>query len=609
MPGIFGKFEFKQSKHSIEERKMCHEEFFDLKEIAFKFGKLGSVSLNTNSNGVYEDDAYVISFYGEVFSIEDRKNERAFLIQEPKKLLGLIKQYGKSIIYKLNGSFLIALYDKEKEELIVCNDRFGIHPLYYKIIDGEAFLFASEAKVLFEDKAPEPDYVGLAEFLSFDYCFENRTIFKGIEILLPASVIKISAKGIYKKNYWKFSGIESKKKKSRKKYEEQFYKVYRNAVKCRQADNNNIGLTGGYDSRLILALIDKDVESFNFGNRGGGDVIGAEALADIYNTTHHYINFSKEDFYPYAKDIVYRTDGRCCFDRFYIYGTAKIKGKYANIELSGTGGDAYSGQKSNFTGLFPNMSKKMTSKQVKKESKRIFHDITRGRLSVGYDKSYNTLFKNNTWKEVWNDFQKAVSACNGKTFGAFTMQLKARSLEKNCTLASLSLCNYFLTMRYPVYDYQVMDFFDTVPQRYRYGQNLYVRMIKDYFPKAASVPHSETGKPIGKYNSARVDWITIKTFIKGKLGIAQNQYHNTFNFVKEIILSDKKRLLELIYEQPGSKEGIFDLGQYGSVDHLIECAQKGDGYAYKFLKNIISVSILNNVFFEGKIPMYCDIKK
>lgn len=603
MPGIFGKFDFKQSTHSIRGGVMRHEKFMELKEISFKFGKLGSVVLNTSSNGVYEDDAYVISFYGEIFDIAARK-DKSFLIQEPEKVLRLIKQYGKSVIYKFNGSFLIALFDKEKEELIVCNDRFGVYPLYHRIIEEETFLFASEAKMLFDDKVPEPDYVGIAEFLSFDYCFETRTIFKEIEMMLPATIIKISVDGVKKENYWKFSGIESKRKRTRKKYEEQFYNIYKNAVKCRQADNNIIGLTGGYDSRLILALLDKDAESFNFGNRGSGDVVGAEILADIYNTTHHYINFSKEDFYPYARDIVYRTDGRCCFDRFYIYGAAKMKGKCANVEISGTGGDAYSGQKSNFTGLFPNMCKKMTPKQIEKESRRIFRDITRGRLSVGNDKAYNSLFKNNTWKEVWKDFEKAVSACNGKTFGAFTMQLKARSLEKNCTLASLSLCNYFLTMRYPVYDYQVMDFFDTVPQKYRYGQNLYVRMIKDYFPKAASAPHSETGKPIRKHNSVFVDWVTIKTFVKGKLRIAQSQYHNTFSFVKEIILSDKKRLLELIYNQPESKEGIFDLGKYGSADYLIECAQRGDGYAYKLLKNIISVSIFNDVFFEGKIPMY-----
>ena len=471
-------------------------------------------------------------------------------------------------------------------------------------------MFASEAKTLFDGEIPKADKVGLAEMLSFDYCFESRTIFKEIKQMLPANKITVTAEKVLKEVYWTFqssSACMSERNMKRVEYEERLYQLHKDAVIRRKAQTNIIGLTGGFDSRLILASLGKGttVETFNFGKPGSGDVIGASRLADAYCTNHHYLNFSKgEDFYPFAEEIVYRTDGKCWFDRFYIYDTAKVKRKYGNIELSGTGGDALSGQKSNFTGMFPNMAMRVDGKRKKRVYKKIFCGISRGRLAVGKDSSYNKAFVGETWKTVQEDFQEAVNACNGQTFGAFTMQMKARSIERNCTCASLYLCEQFIRLRYPIYDYNIVDFFNIMPQKYRYGQNLYISMIKRYYPEAASVPHSETGKPIRRFNVLSVDLVTIKSFLKGKLGFGKKAYHNTFGFVKEIILSDKEALKKMICNQPETEDGIFDISKYGTLDNLIDMAQSGDEYAYILLKNIIQVSILNKYFFNNQISMY-----
>ena len=611
MPGIFGQYNKKKNSNHVDGKRMCHEQFHLLQEVTFTKGACGVVTQDLIPNGIYQDEEYVAAFYGEIFEIlEYKENEWDYPIQRPEVVLKLLKQYGESIISKLNGTFLLAIYDKKEERLAVYNDRFGIYPLYYRELDN-AFMFATEAKALFSGEIPQADKVGLAEMLSFDYCLESRTIFKGIKQMTPANKISVTERGgVEKKVYWTFQsffGDMGGRRMKRSEYEARLYHLQKAAVSRRKDEINMIGLTGGFDSRLILASLGKDakVETFNFGKPGSGDVIGASQLSDVYSTSHHYLDFSKgEEFYPYAEDIVYRTDGMCWFDRFYIYDTAKIKSEYGNIELSGTGGDALSGQKNNFTGLFPNMSMRINKRKREHISKKIFCAISRGRLSVGKDPSYNKSFASETWKMVQDDFYEAVRACAGRTFGAFTMQVKARSLEKNCTCVSLSLCEQFIRLRYPVYDYNIVDFFNSMPQKYRYGQNLYISMIKKYYPEAAAVPHSETGKPIHRFNVVSVDLETIGSFLKGMLGFEKKAYHNTFGFVKEIILSDKGALRKIICEQPETEDGIFDISNYGTIDNLIDRAQGGEGYAFILLKNIIQISIINKVFFDEKIQMY-----
>ena len=48
-------------------------------------------------------------------------------------------------LYRLNGMFAFAVWDRAKRTLFLARDRFGVKPIYYTKVDG-AFLFASEIK-------------------------------------------------------------------------------------------------------------------------------------------------------------------------------------------------------------------------------------------------------------------------------------------------------------------------------------------------------------------------------------------------------------------------------------------------------------------------------
>ncbi|WP_158589524.1 asparagine synthase-related protein [Butyrivibrio sp. CB08] len=570
--------------------------------------QIGCLDFENRDNKVIEHERYVVAFFGYALGlVDDELNTmEEYVVENSSDLIELISDRGEKALLCLNGSFIAAIFDKASQELRIYNDRFGIYPLFYTTKEDGSFYFAQDALLLKQVMQFDPDYIGISEYLSFDYCLEDRTLFKNVSYILPAQKIVVGMDGIYKETYWELPRCHGIKTKSKKEYLKELNTLYRDAIMKRKSSVANIiGLSGGFDSRLILAVLDgKNVFSYNHGSRGSGDVVGARALADVYATNHHYLDFADVDYNKIAKEIVIRTGGQMHHEEFYQLASAYEKRKIADaIEIAGIGGDAVSGQKSNFTGLVPIMSAKMTPKRKVRQRKRILHDITRGRQPA-YDSKYYGPIISSSWDKVKEDYNKAVDeAEKGFTFGNYSMRLKMRSIERRITMPSMAVTDQILPVRLPIYDYRIINFFNSIPQTYRFGQRLYIRLIQDYYPKAASCPHSETGKAIKESHCVMTDFVTIKNFIRGKIGLNKTRYTNIFHFADEAMLNNPS-INDIVANQPPVDSGIFNLDEYGSVDGLIDKAKTGDNSAIKLLKNIIQFSLLNESFYDGKLSLY-----
>ena len=101
----------------------------------------------------------------------------------------------------LNGRFQGLLTDKGQRTATLFNDRYGMHRIYYHE-SKEAFYFAAEAKAILAVR-PElrtADPRGLGEFVSCGCVLENRTLFKGIHVLPPASAWTFQNGSLSEKN-------------------------------------------------------------------------------------------------------------------------------------------------------------------------------------------------------------------------------------------------------------------------------------------------------------------------------------------------------------------------------------------------------------------------
>lgn len=141
---------------------------------------------------------FVVTYNGEIYNHEELRGmlpEQAWRgHSDTETLLAAIEAWGlEEGLKRLVGMFAIALWDRERRELILARDRMGEKPLYYGW-QGGAFLFGSELKALaaFPAWHGRPDRNALTLHLRYGYVPAPHTIWRGIRKLLPGSYIRIS---------------------------------------------------------------------------------------------------------------------------------------------------------------------------------------------------------------------------------------------------------------------------------------------------------------------------------------------------------------------------------------------------------------------------------
>ena len=88
--------------------------------------------------------------------------------------------------------FAFALWDRPRQRLTLARDRFGVKPIYW-YAGGGVLIFASEIKSILEHPAVPRDisYPALNEYFSFQNMLTDLTLFEGIRLLPPATILTV----------------------------------------------------------------------------------------------------------------------------------------------------------------------------------------------------------------------------------------------------------------------------------------------------------------------------------------------------------------------------------------------------------------------------------
>ncbi len=170
-------------------------------------------------------------------------------------VLWAYRVWGKSCFERFNGMWAIAIWDTNKQELVLVRDRFGIKPLYYSV-RGTRIAFASEAKAILgvfgeEREVQRQELAGFLHGNSPD-C-SDRTFFKNIFQILPGNICIVHRDAIHTEKYWSFQpGTES----ARPDAEEAFLALLEDAVRLRLRSDIPVGamVSGGLDSSAVALL-------------------------------------------------------------------------------------------------------------------------------------------------------------------------------------------------------------------------------------------------------------------------------------------------------------------------------------------------------------------
>lgn len=236
-------------------------------------------------------------------------------------IVHLYEEFGDAFARELPGWFAGLLVDLRRGRAILFNDRYGLGRIYFHQ-SPDGFYFASEAKALLQvlPATRRTNLTALAETVSCGCPLQNRTPFRDIQLLPGASAWRLSADlPPDRKRYFSPKEWEELPTLDAESYPDRLAEALRASLpRCLGGRQPvALSLTGGLDSRMILALADlpsTGLPTYTFAGpyRECADVRIARRIAALCHCPHHLIpvgaDFLKQ-FLALAARTVYLTDG------------------------------------------------------------------------------------------------------------------------------------------------------------------------------------------------------------------------------------------------------------------------------------------------------------
>tara|TARA_Y100001958_G_C21246029_1_gene576172 strand:+ start:191 stop:2017 length:1827 start_codon:yes stop_codon:yes gene_type:complete len=333
----------------------------NLKENLF-FGhtRLSIIDLDEKSNQPYSDDELTIIFNGEIFNYLELKDELKKLgchfktKSDTEVILMSYKFYGINCFKKFNGMWSIIIFDKNKNQIVVSRDRFGIKPLYYTLTDNSLYL-SSEIKPLLnqlDDLCINSDLLKYSLESTF-YDINNDSYFYNIKKIKSSTYSCIDLNNFSGKlDFKKFWDIKDLKDKystlNFKNAISVFQNLLEDAIKIRLRSDVPLVtmLSGGLDSSVISYLA-----SNNFKNTSTFSIISENknySEENFIDSLNQKFNFhsTKIIFDPSQMENYLEKTINCQqepFAGFSIVAQNLLFNKISNtnfkVVLSGQGGD------------------------------------------------------------------------------------------------------------------------------------------------------------------------------------------------------------------------------------------------------------------------------
>ncbi|MCD4760044.1 asparagine synthase (glutamine-hydrolyzing) [archaeon] len=328
------------------------------KNMSLGHNRLSIIDLSENGkNPLWNENKTICVLHnGEIYNYKEIKKE---LIEKKHRfrsktdsevILHGYEEFGEEILKKLNGMFAFAIYNRMNKRIFVARDRLGIKPLYYHYNKKEnKLIFASEIKAIlnYKELKKEPNYEAITEYLTFQNILDEKTFFKGINILPPGNYLTLKNNNLEKVEYWKPEFRY--KKRSYMETLNEFREILKRSIKRHLISDVPVGsyLSGGFDSGTATTMASKIYPNkFNtftctFDVKGEYDETPcARAVASQIGANNFEIELKKEDFVKNIEKMIYHLDEpKVGIPIISQYPLSKLASKHVKVTLTGHGGD------------------------------------------------------------------------------------------------------------------------------------------------------------------------------------------------------------------------------------------------------------------------------
>ena len=316
--------------------------------------RLSIIDLDSKSNQPFisADENLVLSYNGEIYNFLDLKKELSKSYDFKTKsdtevIIAAYSLWGIEMVYKFNGMFSFALWDKSKEELFLCRDRFGIKPLYY-IEVNQSIIFSSSIKAVKsfsheELKIKEDD---LLDFLQYGTVHQPNTILDKVKSVPRGSFLMAGNQETKIFEYWNLFESNNLNKITSEPLKT-VNKLLLESVEKRLISDVPYGifLSGGIDSSILVAAASKvstqKVNTFSivFKEKGFDERKFSRQIASKYKTNHLELELNPEEILQQIEEPFKFMDHPSVdgINTFFI--SKQVHNQGFKMALSGAGSD------------------------------------------------------------------------------------------------------------------------------------------------------------------------------------------------------------------------------------------------------------------------------
>jgi asparagine synthase (glutamine-hydrolysing) len=363
MCGICGVWEYGASEGSVESSllvrmrdEMTHrgpddagDLLFDNHRGGFGFRRLSIIDLSAAGHQPMHgcDERTWLVFNGEIYnhaSIRadlEKRGHRYSSRTDSETIIHLYEERGLDFIHEIEGDYGIALWDANKERLVLVRDRIGVKPLYFHHQNGR-FIFASEIKAILQHPAVTPDIneEALYHYLTFLTTPAPATLFRDIHKLPAGHVLTLTRDGTLNiQQYW--DALPPKHQVTATEGEQcaHILRLLRDSIRKRMMSDVPFGvfLSGGVDSSANVALMSEQmsrpVETFTVGFSDAeylNELDSARRISKQFATNHHEVIISEKEMKDFLPSLVFHQDepiaDPVCVPLYYVSKLARDSG-------------------------------------------------------------------------------------------------------------------------------------------------------------------------------------------------------------------------------------------------------------------------------------------
>jgi asparagine synthase (glutamine-hydrolysing) len=317
--------------------------------------RLSILDLDARSNQPMFDAQgdHAIVFNGEIYNFRELAADlealgcRLRTTSDTEVLLLALRRFGEAALERVEGMFAFVYADLRRGTLLAARDRLGVKPLYWaRGPHGVAFASTLTPLSLLPGFVPRIDPVARFEMLAAKCVYGARSIYEGVEKVLPGQVVRVEADGACSAQmYWRPRFAQALPDSPAT--EQALEQCIAGAVRRQMVADVPVGvfLSGGVDSSLVAAMARREaggLDSFSIGFEDPryDESPHAEAVARHLGTRHHCLRVGPKEFQEALQDIWQAYDepfgDASAVPTFLV---SRLARRTVTVTLSGDGGD------------------------------------------------------------------------------------------------------------------------------------------------------------------------------------------------------------------------------------------------------------------------------